>query len=72
MTLLGWMKRVNEINYNDLLAEWVDSFAVWKKTDYSRREDGSFDWIDWCTHGGEDFNKFMKAKLSELDENSEG
>lgn len=51
-------------NFNDLLAEWVDSFAVWKELDYKRREDGTFDWIDWCTHGGEDFNEFIHSRLS--------
>lgn len=62
---------MSEINYNDLLAEWIDSFALFKDTDYKRADDGTFDWIDWCTHGGEDFDKFVKDKLLDLGENSE-
>ena len=50
-------------NFNDLLAEWMDSFTLYKESDYKRREDGTFDWIDWCTHGGENFDKFIKEKL---------
>ena len=61
---------MNNVNYNDLLAEWIDSFSP-GETDYRRRENGTFEWIDWVTWGGEDFNKFVTAKLSELGENNE-
>jgi hypothetical protein len=53
-----------KVNFNDLLAEWIDSFATYKECDYSRREDGTYDWVDWCTHGGEDFDKFIRSRLS--------
>jgi len=36
-----------KVNFNDLLAEWIDSFATYKECDYSRREDGTYDWVDW-------------------------
>jgi len=49
-------------NYNDLLADWIDKIA--QSSDYKRRPDGTFDWIDWCSWGGEDFDKFVKERLS--------
>jgi len=51
-----------DINYNDLLAEWIDKTT--QSSDYKRRPDGTFDWIDWITWGGEDFDKFVKERLS--------
>jgi len=51
-------------NYNDLLAEWIDSFAMHEGGDYNRGKDGSFNWIDWCTWGEQDFDKFVKERLS--------
>ena len=50
-----------KINYNDLLAEWIDSFS---NGDYKRRPDGTFEWIDWTTWDGEDFDAFVKNRLS--------
>jgi hypothetical protein len=53
---------MSEVNYNDLIAEWLDSLD--ERSGYYRAKDGRFIYIDVNFNWGGDFDKFVKEKMN--------